>query len=65
MTDEEGKERAVALIKEGGHFGEVSLLTEYPRTATVVSKNYCTLAVLSKDYFKSLIVKYPETEGLL
>jgi hypothetical protein len=30
------------------------------RTATVISRNYNTLAILSEDDFKSLISEYPE-----
>ena len=34
------------FLKEGCHFGEVALLTEWPRTATVQASNYITLAKL-------------------
>ena len=55
----------MALLKAGCHFGEIALLTEFPRTATVTSKNYCTVAILQCLYFKSLIKKFPQTEELL
>ena len=39
----------VGTLKAGAHFGEISVIFGCPRTATVTSDNYCTLAVISKQ----------------
>tara|TARA_B110000285_G_C15002043_1_gene551916 strand:- start:242 stop:667 length:426 start_codon:yes stop_codon:yes gene_type:complete len=39
---------AVSLLTEGDHFGEISLLYRCKRTATVVSRNYNTMARISQ-----------------
>ena len=46
VKDQHGKEKNVVLLKAGCHFGEIALLTEFQRTSTVTSKNYCTIAIL-------------------
>ena len=38
----------VGKLMEGAHFGEISLIFNCPRTATVSCNNYCTLAMISK-----------------
>ena len=35
---------AVKLLVEGDHFGEIGVLYECRRTATIVSRNYNTMA---------------------
>jgi CRP-like cAMP-binding protein len=48
IKDEEGKLHiAVSLLTEGDHFGEISMLYRCKRTATIVSRNYNTMARIS------------------
>lgn len=37
------------ILKQGDHFGEISLIYNCRRTATVISRNYSTLGKISKD----------------
>ena len=37
---------AVRLLVEGDHFGEIGTIYDCKRTATIVSRNYNTMAVL-------------------
>ena len=53
--------KMVAVIKAGCHFGEVALLTLYPRTATVRALNFCTVAQLSRYDFIAMTKKFPHT----
>jgi CRP-like cAMP-binding protein len=60
VVDESKKERTVKILRPGAMFGEVALLFNCKRTATVVSKNYCTMAKLAKKQFVDLYQKFPE-----
>lgn len=44
----------------GSMFGEIGLLCESKRTASIMSLHYSTCAVLSHDLFKELCEQYPE-----
>ena len=46
--------RQVATIERGGYFGEMSLLTGEPRTATVVARGDTTVLEIDADVFRSL-----------
>ena len=50
----------VRSIFQGDYFGELALLTQTPRSATVKSSNYCTLAVISKSLFYDLCTSFPD-----
>ena len=41
-------------------FGEIALINDTVRTATVKSENYCTLATLSKKVFYDLCQNFPD-----
>lgn len=51
----------VGAIGRGEMFGEISLLTKEPRTATVTAKNGCMVHVISKDDFEQLVKYKPQT----
>ncbi len=63
----EGK--AVAQMKEGSYFGEISLLSMGDggnrRTANVVSKGFSKLLVLHKDDLNEVLKNYPGMEEIL
>src|SRR4029453_16795020 len=45
--------REVAVTEAGGYFGEMSLLTGDPRTATVVARGDCTVLEIGGDMFRA------------
>ena len=47
------------------HFGEVAIIYSCRRTATVLSGNYDTVALLTQDSFRSLVSEYPDYLKLL
>lgn len=47
--------RLVRTMGEGEFFGEISLLTDQPRTATVIAKGAATLYALSRADFKATL----------
>ncbi|MCC7044114.1 MAG: mechanosensitive ion channel [Acidobacteria bacterium] len=51
--------RRVAVTDAGGYFGEMSLLTGDPRTATVIADGDCVLLELDADDFRSYVQSHP------
>jgi len=51
--------RHVRVMGEGEFFGEIALLTDQPRTATVIAKENVTLYALSKADFKTTLETSP------
>eukprot|EP01060_Flectonema_neradi_P008366 TRINITY_DN15991_c0_g1_i1.p1 TRINITY_DN15991_c0_g1~~TRINITY_DN15991_c0_g1_i1.p1 ORF type:complete len:969 (+),score=161.06 TRINITY_DN15991_c0_g1_i1:52-2958(+) len=52
-------------LSAGSFFGEISLLASCPRTATIRSKTYCNLLVLTQDDFYAVMTVFPETMELI
>jgi len=59
IMDQHKSNKLIRTLKPGSCFGEVSLLKNCPRTATVISKNYSTCAGVQKDKFEKLLVRFP------
>ena len=51
--------KEVAIIRPGGYFGEMSLLTGEPRTATVVARGEAVVLELTVDVFRRLATDSP------
>jgi cAMP-dependent protein kinase regulator len=58
-TVSEGKRIALAKLKEGDFFGEVSLITGRPRTATITALTKMRLMKLTKEDFDEICEKFP------
>ena len=58
VTSPEGEKWGT--IKPGGFFGEIALLTDSKRTASITTLTYCDLFRLDKGDFFLLIRKHPE-----
>jgi CRP-like cAMP-binding protein len=52
----------VRLLVEGDHFGEIGIVYKCPRTASIVSRNYNTMAFLSQPGFREITSDFPEFE---
>ena len=52
--------REVAVTEAGGYFGEMSLLTGDPRTATVIARGDCTVLEITADAFRAYVQSRPE-----
>lgn len=53
----------VATIPAGGYFGEMSLLTGQPRTATVSAVTDCVLLEISAGDFRRIALAQPAVVG--
>jgi small-conductance mechanosensitive channel/CRP-like cAMP-binding protein len=52
--------KEVARIEAGGYFGEMSLLTGAPRSATVTAKGDCDVLEITADAFRTYVHDHPE-----
>eukprot|EP01006_Ploeotia_vitrea_P052046 TRINITY_DN67634_c1_g1_i1.p1 TRINITY_DN67634_c1_g1~~TRINITY_DN67634_c1_g1_i1.p1 ORF type:complete len:596 (-),score=10.26 TRINITY_DN67634_c1_g1_i1:241-2028(-) len=59
VVSEDG-ETVFATLRSGSFFGEVALLKETRRTASVKTVKFCDLFMLAKEDFDYLMEKYPE-----
>jgi len=55
MSDDEGREVILAILGPTEFFGEMGLVDDHPRSATVVSLESCELLMLSKRDFKACL----------
>lgn len=55
MSDDEGREVILAILNPGEFFGEMGLIDDHPRSATVVALEACELLYLSKRDFKKCL----------
>ncbi len=60
MVDAGGEQRKVAEIRKNDVVGEMALLTEMPRTATVTAREEITALRISKDNFFRILQEFPE-----
>jgi glucose-6-phosphate 1-dehydrogenase len=56
----DGSGKIVATLGEGNFFGEISLLTSAPPTATIRAKSYCDFFMLDKSDFTRVLRERPQ-----
>jgi CRP/FNR family cyclic AMP-dependent transcriptional regulator len=57
MSDEQGREVILSLLGPGEFFGEMGLLDDSPRSASVVTQEPCDLLSISKTDFKRSLME--------
>lgn len=63
VRDQNGIEHdGIRVLNEGDHFGEIGLIFKCQRSASVVCRNYNTLARLQSARYRELVAEYPEYE---
>jgi ATP-binding cassette subfamily B protein len=58
-TNAQGVEEKVAMLDDGDHFGEVALIQNVKRTATVRTLTPCVLLTLHREHFQNLLQQAP------
>ena len=59
-SDSEGKEVILAVIGSGEFFGEMSLIDDEPRSASVITLEHCDFMAINKDSFKAMLIQSPD-----
>jgi CRP/FNR family cyclic AMP-dependent transcriptional regulator len=54
-SDAEGKEVILAMLGPGEFFGEMSLIDDAPRSASVITVESCDFMAIQKDSFKAML----------
>jgi CRP/FNR family transcriptional regulator, cyclic AMP receptor protein len=60
LTDDQQKEVIVAIQREGDYFGELALLDEAPRSASVMTMEPCSLLIVSRIAFERYLASDPK-----
>ena len=59
-SDSEGKEVILAVLGSGEFFGEMSLIDDAPRSASVITLEPCEFMAVGKDAFKTMLSQSSE-----
>ena len=59
-SDDNSRELTLMIQEAGSYFGEIALLTDEPRSASVVAMETTTCAVISKGDFISWLKEHPD-----
>lgn len=65
IYDANNEEQQVAELAGGSYFGEMSLLTGEPRTATVITTEEAEMFILHKDQFDEILARFPSIQLVL
>jgi ATP-binding cassette subfamily B protein len=57
--EQSGATKRVALLQDGDFFGEITLITGFPRTATVRTLTVCTCISLERGQFNRMMDRFP------
>jgi len=60
LFDTEGGQITVAEMKKNGFFGEIAILCDVPRTATIKARDPLSTLKISKDMFYRLVAEFPQ-----
>ncbi len=60
VEDEQGKQLTLRILKSGDSFGEVALIGDFPRTASVMTITSCVVAAFSRDKYLAFLEQHPK-----
>ncbi len=61
--DGERSAMRVAVLEDGDHFGEIALLANVPRTATIRAISHCTCLTLQRKVLDYVLTHYPDIDA--
>lgn len=59
-THKDNKELYVRSLYQGMYFGEIALMNNTVRSATVKSRNFCVIGRISGAHFQNILFKFPD-----
>jgi ATP-binding cassette subfamily B protein len=59
VADAGGRERQIEILEDGDHFGEMALLTDKPRNASIKTLTPCVVISLGRRQFERLVEEFP------
>jgi len=59
-SETSGKDVTLATLREGQSIGEMSIIDDFPRSATIQAKKRSKLYILSKSAFDMILNKHPK-----
>jgi CRP/FNR family transcriptional regulator, cyclic AMP receptor protein len=65
VTSTSGEERIVAILGPGAIVGELAMIDQMPRSASVVALRDSVLRVISREAYEKRVLAYPETKQAL
>ncbi len=65
LRTDDGTQRRIDVLQDGDYFGEMALLADVPRTATVRALAACLLLALTRQRFQALLRDAPELRAAL
>ena len=60
LQDVAGQPTEVDVVTKGGHFGEMAIIDDMPRSASAIAQEDTSLLVLHKNDFRSAVQDYPD-----
>ena len=60
ISDGKGKEDILKIVSSGDFFGEMSMLDDQHRSATVTAMEKCSALIIQRELFIDFIKKYPQ-----
>jgi signal-transduction protein with cAMP-binding, CBS, and nucleotidyltransferase domain len=56
----DGSERRLAILQDGDVFGEIALLEDVPRIASIVTRTPCLMLTLGRQQFEQILTAVPD-----
>jgi ATP-binding cassette subfamily B protein len=63
QSDTESDSVRLAVLEDGDHFGEIALIENVPRTATIQAIDYCTCLTLQRKVLHYVLTHYPDIDA--
>ena len=60
VGSDSGKELTFSMMEPGDVFGEIALLEDVPRIATIVTRTPCLMLTLGRDSFEQILATAPD-----
>jgi len=60
ISNEQGREVVIAQLADGEYFGEMSLVDDKPRSATIITRTACEISLIQKVQFQRMMVSNPD-----